>query len=162
VQIAFNVLEQKPWLPNPPGTMPHFIDYWDTDYEYALNPVAAQFGGGTEIWRLMAPGVPRKTNFPREPVAPFDQGAVTGGKLVIKHDGNTRIVEAAIPWTEMPEVLKRIKAGQTVKFSCRVNDNGGAARELATRRSVSKDNGPAFHDSWQTHWANELEFSAGK
>ncbi len=162
VQIAFNVLDQKPWLPNPPGTMPHFIDYWDTDYEYALNPVAAQFGGGTEIWRLMAPGVPRKTNFPREPVAAFDQGAIAGGKLVVRHDGNTRIVEAAIPWAEMPEVLKRIKAGQTVKFSCRVNDNGGPARELATRRSVSKDNGPAFHDSWQTHWANELEFSAGK
>jgi hypothetical protein len=48
------------------------------------------------------------------------------------------------------------------KFSCRVNDNGSPARELATDRSVSKDNGPAFHDSWQTHWANELEFSAGK
>jgi hypothetical protein len=162
VQIAFNVLDQKPWLPNPPGTMPHFIDYWDTDYEYALNPVAAAYGGGTEIWRSLAPGTPRKTDFPREPKAAFDQGPVSGGKLVIKHDGNTRIVEAAIPWTEMPEVWKRMQAGKTVKFSCRVNDNGSPARELATGRSVSKDNGPAFHDAWQTHWANEIEFGVGK
>ena len=161
VQIAFNVVDKKPWLPNPPGAMPHFITYWDTDYEYALNPVAAQFGGGTEIWRLMAPGVPRKSDFPREPKADFDQGPVPG-KLVIRHDGNVRIVEAALPWNEMPEVLKRIRAGETVKFSCRVNDNGSPARELANGRSVSKDNGPAFHDSWQTHWANELEFSAAK
>jgi hypothetical protein len=58
VQIAFNVLQNKPWLPNPPGVMPHFVTYWDTDYEYALNPVAQAFGGGTEIWRLQAPGIP--------------------------------------------------------------------------------------------------------
>jgi hypothetical protein len=124
--------------------------------------VASEYGGGTEIWRLMAPGIPRKSYFPREPKAANDQGPVTDGKLVIKHDGNTRVVEAAIPWTSMPEVLKRIQAGETVKFSCRVNDNGGPAKELATDRSVSKDNSPAFHDSWQTHWANELEFSAEK
>ncbi|HEY4978088.1 MAG TPA: hypothetical protein VII25_02880, partial [Candidatus Acidoferrum sp.] len=56
VQIAFNVLEKKPWLPNPPGTMPKFITYWDTDYEYALNEVAEEYGGGTEVWRLLSPG----------------------------------------------------------------------------------------------------------
>ncbi|HVJ06945.1 MAG TPA: hypothetical protein VM554_01035 [Acidisarcina sp.] len=159
VQIALNVLRDKPWLPNPPGVMPHFITYWDTDYEYALNPVANQYGGGTEIWRLQSPGMPRKHFFPRQPKSPIDGGPVAG-KLVIRRDANTRVVEAAIPWSEMPEVYKQILAGKTVKFTCRVNDNKGPAHELATGRSVSITNSITFHDDWKTHWANEIEFSA--
>ena len=161
VQIAFNVLTQKPLLPHPPGVMPHFITYWDTDYEYALNPVAAQYGGGTEIWRLQAPGIPRKHFFPRQPKSSVD-GGPSAGSLVIRREGDTRIVEAAIPWSEMPEVRKKILAGETVKFTCRVNDNKGEAHELATGRSVSITNSFTFHDDWKTHWANELQFSAEK
>lgn len=161
VQIAFNVLKEKPWLPHPPGVMPRFITYWDTDYEYALNPVASQYGGGTEIWRLQSPGMPRKHFFPRQPKSPIDGGPVSG-KLVIHRDGNTRIVEASIPWGEMPAVHEQIMEGKTVKFTCRVNDNKGPARELATGRSVSITNSITFHDDWKTHWANELEFSAEK
>jgi hypothetical protein len=162
VQIAFNVLEKKPWLPFPPGTMPHFITYWDTDYEYALNNVAPQFGGGTEVWRLLAPGVPVKSFFPRQPSAPIDGGPVKNAQLISRREGNLRIVEAAIPWTEIPEVHRRVMMGGTVKFTCRVNDNKGEARELATGRSVSKENSKTFHDSWQTHWANEIEFGVEK
>ena len=78
----------------------------------------------------------RKHFFPRQPRAPVDGGPVKGdAKLVVK--GN--IVECAIPWSEMPEVKQRLEAGQTVKFSFRVN-NGGTALELAAGRSVSKDN----------------------
>jgi hypothetical protein len=73
-----------------------------------------------------------------------------------------RIIEAAIPWSEMPGVHRKIMARQTVKFSCRINDNKGEARELATGRSVSKENSKTFHDSWQTHWANEVEFGVEK
>ena len=160
VQIAFNVLPTKPWLPNPPGVMPHFIMYWDTDYEYALNPVAKAYGGGTEIWRLQAPGIPRKHFFPRQPKSPIDGGPVPTGELVIRYGNGTRIVEAAIPWSEMPEVYARIRSGKTIKFSCRVSDNKGPAHELATGRSVSITNSITFHDDWKTHWANEIEFSA--
>lgn len=162
VQIAFNVLSEKPWLAHPPGVMPNFITYWDTDYEYALNPVAQKYGGGTEIWRLLAPGMPRKHFFPRQPRSPIDGGPVTDGKLVVRREGNTRIVEAAIPWNEMPEVRARLVAGETVKFTCRVNDNQGPAHELAAGRSVSKANSVTFHDDWQNHWANELEFGVEK
>ena len=162
VQIAFNVLDQKPWLSHPPGVMPRFITYWDTDYEYALNPVAAQYGGGTEIWRLQAPGMPRKHFFPRQPKAPIDGGPVSGGKLVINRTSKERLVEAAIPWSEMPAVWARIESGKTVKFTCRVNDDRAAAHELAAGRSVSKYNSMSFHDDWETHWANELEFGVTK
>jgi len=159
VQIAFNVLPVKPLLPHPPGVMPHFITYWDTDYEFALNTVAPAYGGGTEIWRLQAPGIPRKHSFPRQPHSPIDGGPVDG-KLVTRYDNGTRIVEAAIPWSAMREVYARIQGGETIKFTCRVNDNKGPAHELATGRSVSTTNSFTFHDDWKTHWSNELEFSA--
>jgi hypothetical protein len=162
VQIAFNVEEKKPWLAYPPGTMPHFITYWDTDYEYAFNNVAPEFGGGVEVWRLQAPGMPVKSFFPREPKSAIDGGPVKTAQLISRREGDTRIVEAAIPWTEMPDVQKRVLAGLPVKFTCRVNDNKGEPRELANGRSISKSNAHTFHDSWQTHWANEIEFGVEK
>ena len=166
VQLGFGVipLGQNDCLPNPPGTMPKFMSYKSTDYEYALNQVAAQYGGGTEVWRLSAPGVPRKHYFPRQPKAPIDGGPVQGAALSIRWDGNTRIVECSIPWTEMPEVKKHLDAGQTIRFTFRVNDNAPGAQgyELAGGRSVSKIDNYALHDFWATHWANEVEFAFGK
>ena len=159
VQIAFNVLPAsvKPAYLCPPGTMPGYIAYSDTDYEYALNPVAQKYGGGEEIWRLAVPGMPHKHFYPRQPKSPFD-GPVKKGQLKFRRDGSTRIVEAAIPWSEIPEVKKRLDLGQTIKFSFRVNDNaGGGCMELSRNRSVAKRNG-SFHVDWAEHWANELEF----
>ena len=163
VQIAFNVVpaDQKDWNPCPPGTMPGYIAYSDTDYEYALNPVGEQYGGGVEIWRLTVPGMPRKHFYPRQPKSPLD-GAVKDGKLVIKREANMRIVEAAIPWSELPLVRKAMDQGQTIKFSYRVNDNAGiGCMELSRGRSVAKRNG-SFHADWVEHWANELEFGFKK
>jgi hypothetical protein len=161
VLIAFNVRDKKRLLPNPSGVMPHFIVYEDTDYEYALNPVAPEYGGGTEIWRLQSPGMPRKHFFPRQPASPVDGGPVAG-QLAMRRTDTTRVVEAAIPWSEMPDVRKRISLGETVKFTVRINDNKGNAHELAAGRSVSKYNSFTFHDDWQDHWANELEFGVEK
>ena len=160
VQIAFNVIppEKKDHLQYPPGTMPRFCTYFDTDYEFALNQVGESYGGGTEIFCLQRPGMMRKHFFPRQPRAPEDGGPVKGAaKLVVKGD----ILECAIPWGAMPEVKQRLAAGQTIKFSFRVND-GGNAFELAAGRSVSKDNCFAFHNDWSTHWANEVEFGFEK
>jgi len=163
IQIGFNVIPEsdgqaKGMYPYPPGTMPHYIGFKDTDYEFALNQVAPQYGGGTEIWRLLAPGMPIKTFYPRQNASPFD-GPVTGGKLVITQDGATRITEAAIPWSAIPWVKKRLDAGQTIKFSFRVNDSTGTGYELAHDRSASQENTLSFHNSWVgNHWANELEF----
>ncbi|MDX2066625.1 MAG: PA14 domain-containing protein [Fimbriimonadaceae bacterium] len=161
VLIGFNVLPQsdKPLLPYPRGTFFGYTAYACTDYEYALNPVADAFGGGTEIWRLSAPGVPRKHFYPRQPKSPIDGGAVTDGRLVIRRVATGRIVECFLPWSEIPAVDRARRSGRTIKFSFRVNDNAGPAYELAQGRSVSKENPPAFHDDWATHWANELEFA---
>jgi hypothetical protein len=163
VQIAFNVIppDKKDWYPFPPGTMPGYIGYKDTDYEYALNPVAAQYGGGTEIWRLQHPGMPHKHFYARQPKSPMD-GPVKSGKLVIRRDATTRYVECAIPWSEIPDVKKKLDANQPIKFSFRVNDNAGVGcLELSRGRSVAKHNG-SFEADWVEHWANEVEFGWGK
>lgn len=159
VQLAFNVIppEKKDWYPCPPGTMPGYTGYKDTDYEYALNPVAEKYGGGTEIWRLQYPGMPHKHHYPHSPKSPLD-GPVKDGKLVIRRDANTRFVEAAIPWKEIPTVRQALDEGRPIKFSFRVNDNAGVGcLELSRNRSVAKRNG-SFTVDWGEHWANELEF----
>ena len=163
VQVAFNVLspDQKRTIPFAPGTMPGFVTAETTDYEFALNQVGEAYGGGTEIWKLLVPGMPRKNFYPRQPTSPCD-GPVRDGKLVIRQDGNMRIVEAAIPWSEIPEVQQAQQQGKTVKFSFRVNDDKGVGMELAEDRSVSELNPMAFHAEWVTHWANEIEFGFEK
>jgi len=164
VQIAFNVLpiDQTDWIDFAPGTMPKYQVSKSTDYEYALNQVSAKHGGGTEIWRLLAPGTPRKHFYPRQGKAEKDGGPVENGKLSIVREGNTRIVEMALPWSEIPEVRKQLDANQPIKFSFRVNDNKGQAYELNTGRSVSKANTYSFHDYWSTSWSPETEFVFGK
>lgn len=161
VQLAFNVLppERKEWYPCPPGTMPGYTSSDDTDYEYALNPVAPRYGGGTELWRLQYPGMPHKHHYPHSPKSPLD-GPVRDGKLVICRDATTRFVEAALPWTEMPEVRRAIDERRPIKFSFRVNDNAGVGcLELSRGRSVAKRNGlGSFTVDWVEHWDNALEF----
>lgn len=159
VQLAFNVIpdDKEPWATHPPGTMPRFMCYLDTDYEYALNQVAPEWGGGVEVWRMLVPGMPRKHFYPRQPASPYD-GPVKSARLVLRRDATTRYVELALPWSELPDVWKLVSAGKPIKVDFRVNDNEGASYELAAERSVSKRNFPAFHCDWQPHWANELEF----
>lgn len=164
VQIAFNVLpdSRKAWLMNPPGVPPKWECYPDTDYEYSLHQVAPSHGGGTEVWRLLVPGMPRKHFYPRQPKWPgndrWSEGAVANARLAMTRDGNTRIVELALPWSEIPDVKAKLDAGRPLKLSFRVADNGGQPYELAQNRSISKNNFPAFHPDFNTHWANEIEF----
>ena len=69
------------------------------------------------------------------------------------------MVEAAIPWREIPDVKRLLDARQPLKFSFRVNNgSGGPVLELARERSVSRINSMAFHVDWGEHWANEVEF----
>ena len=165
VLISFNAIAagEDGLLANPPGTTPGYIGYKCTDYEYALNKVDEKHGGGTEIWRLLAPGLNRKHFFPRQPKSALE-GAVTNGKLTITREGSTLIYECAIPWSEIPDVKKKLDMGETIKFSYRVNDGTaiGNCVELAKGRSVSKINARAFHPDWKEHWANEVEFGFKK
>lgn len=164
VLLAFNALPpaEKDWLTHLPGRFPGFIWRQTTDYEYALNQVAAQFGGGTEIWRLLAPGMPYKHFFPRQPRHPLE-GAVTAGQLVVRYDAGWRVVECAIPWSEIPHVKALRDAGGTVKFNFKVNhDSRAAALMLSMHRSAAEGISHSFHPNWIRQWPNELEFGFEK
>lgn len=162
VQIGFNVLsdDEKAYLPFMPGTRPDYGFVPTNDYEYALNPIAPKYGGGTEIWRLAVPGMPEKNFYPHQPKGPFD-GPVKAGKLAVTRDANTRYVECAMPWAEIPHVRRALDRGQTIKFSFRVNDNDGAGMELSKGRSVAR-RGVSFGVPWMEHWTNALEFGFQK
>ncbi len=162
VQIAFNSIpaDRDPVMfDRRPGVPAGFINHRTTDREFALNKVAETFGGGTEIWQLEVPDAPRKHFYPRQPKAAWE-GAVKDGKLLIHSDeNNIRIVEAAIPWTKMPEVKALMDAGKPVKFTFRVNRAGGTPVEFARGRSASYRGGMSFHPDWKPCYANEIEFS---
>jgi hypothetical protein len=105
--------------------------------------------------------MPNKHFYPRQLPSPFD-GPVKNGNLAVTRDGNTRITECAIPWSEIPGVKKRLDAGQTIKFTFRVNDNTGVGcMELTKNRSVARRN-LSFKPDWIEHWANEVEFGFEK
>lgn len=160
VLLAFNALPpaEKDWQTHVPGRFPKFIWYKTTDYEYALNHVAAAYGGGTEIWRLLAPGMPFKHFFPRQPKHALE-GAVRDGRLAVRYEGGWRIVECAIPWAEIPHVQTLRDAGQTVKFNFRVNHSTrGADLMLSMQRSAAEGLSHSFHPNWIRQWPNELEF----
>ena len=59
--------------------MPRFCAYFDTDYEFALNRVGAQYGGGTEIFCLQRPGMVRNIRHF------FQRGEVTEQELRTLH-----------------------------------------------------------------------------
>lgn len=160
IQIAFNVLddEAKPWYPIAPRMFKGYSSYWDSDYVFALNPVAARFGGGTEVWRERAPDLPNKHYFPHAANGP-GEGAVSSARLVVRRVGDELVYEASIPFAEMPEVGEARRRRLPVKFSCRINDNaGGAVSELSYRRSVARRN-LSFKPDWAEHWSNELIFN---
>ncbi|HEV7299848.1 MAG TPA: hypothetical protein VGN72_10820 [Tepidisphaeraceae bacterium] len=160
VLIGFNPIPtgEDGWLAHLPGRPPKLTVYKSTDYEYALNKVADEHGGGTEVWRLEVPGMPRKHFYPRQPAHAKD-GPVSAARLAIAHDGGTRYVEAAIPWAEIPHVRERMQRSEPLKFSFRVNnDAGGPDMELSMRRSIAEGMSRSFHPDWATHWPNELEF----
>ena len=160
VQIGFNALDDdhKPWYPYPAGTFKGFADFWSTDYEYAFNRVAPEFGGGNEVVRLRHPEQGNKHHYPRQPRTAMD-GPVQGAELAIRHENGMRIVEARIPWAEIPAVKALRDAGKPLKFSFRVNDGAGVGcLELAKDRSVSRESSYSFKVDWNKHWANEVAF----
>ncbi len=108
-------------------------------------------------WRTWLPGMTYKHFYPRQP-KPEGEGPAEG-KLEVRYEPGTRIVECAIPWSEIPHVKKLRDAGQPVKFSFRVNhQTPGPVMELPHGRSAAEGLSPSFHPNWSPHWPNELEF----
>ena len=99
-----------------------------------------------EVWRLMAPGVPRHNYYPYSRRWARDQGLVGAAQLVVKREGASWRYEAAIPWSELTEV--KPKVGREVRFSFYALNNGKRAAAWAQDRSASGRRTQILHPTW--------------
>ena len=129
----------------------------DTDYEYALY---ACRGGGSELWCLMSPGMPREHYYPRQPQAAIHPGVVAGGLHLVKSEGAVTIYEAAIPWTALNQWHP--KAGTTFGFTFVVNNGNGPAMIFGANASATKLNGLTLHPYWQPSPSCTIRWGLGK
>ena len=78
---------------------------------------------------------------------------------MVRHEDGLRIVECALPWSEIPEVKKRLDTGRTVKVNFRVNHNTRSPDlTLSMNRSAAEGISHSFHPNWIRQFPNELEF----
>ncbi len=123
----------------------------DTDYEFSAYQCT---DGKSELWRILAPGMPRSHHYPRQPRAKFDQGPVKGGQHAVKREGKVTTYELAIPWSEfvVPPSGRRawLGLGWTVGFTFRVNNNEKPDIVYGADKSATKSNGLTLHPYWES------------
>jgi hypothetical protein len=88
-----------------------------------------------QVWRRLAPGVPRHRYYEFSPRHQKDQGIVHTAKLSILRDGDVVRYEAAIPWSELELVAPEID--KEVNFAYFVWDRGDLALNWAKGRSIA-------------------------
>ena len=116
----------------------------DTDYEYSLYLCS---DGKSELWRQLAPGVPRIHDFPRQPRGKVTTGPVPKAIHAAKRDGATYVYEAAIPQTELTKL--KLAAGTTFGFAFKVGNSAGPNAESGHDKAVTKINGLTLHPYWE-------------
>jgi len=116
----------------------------DTDYEYSLYLCA---GGKSELWRQLAPGVPRIHDFPRQPRGQRTTGPVPGAKHVVRLEGSTYIYELAIPREELADL--KLRPGTTFGLMLRAGNNKGPHVDYGLDKAVTKINGLTLHPYWE-------------
>ncbi|HEY3324198.1 MAG TPA: hypothetical protein VGP72_27350 [Planctomycetota bacterium] len=121
-----------------------FHGYPDSDYEYSVYPFA---GGNCEMWRHLAPGVPRINDFPRQVRGKVTTGLVPGSKCVLKVDGKTLIYEVAIPKSELSTL--KLAAGTTVGLMLRAATSKGVNADYGNDKAVTRINGLTLHPYWE-------------
>lgn len=152
LQLGFDLLPDYYFRMKPnTDKVPHgFHAMPDTDFEFSAYQCA---DGGSELWRILAPGIPRGHYYPRQPRAKHDQGPVQGAQHVVRREGKVTTYELAIPWTEFvvrpSGGLVRPKPGETFGFTFRVNNNTKPDILYGGDKSVVKTNGLALHPYWE-------------
>lgn len=129
----------------------------DTDYEYSLYWVNDNRSGSAELWRYLAPGVPRINDWPRQVRGKVTTGTVSGAKVGVRRDGNVYSYEAAIPRTELPDL--KLKAGTEFGFTFLAGNSKGANAYYGALKAPTKNNALTLHPYWEnspsasTRWA---------
>jgi hypothetical protein len=146
VQLAFDVRDD--WHDLTPNTdrLPYgFSAVPDTDYEYAAYLCA---DGQGELWRLLAPGVPRMHGYPHQPkpAAGTPSIGAVAAPVVIRQEGTVRLYELAIPRTELPDL--HFIAGTSFGFTYIIGNNSGPSIYFGEAKAATKGNGLTMHPYW--------------
>lgn len=147
LQIAFDVTpgwhDMKPVTNVPLG----FHAFPDTDYEYSVYFVDDGQNGNSEVWRHLAPGVPRIHDFPHQVRSARTTGDVAGAKSVVRRDANGYVYEAAIPRSELADL--KLQSGTQFGFSFEFGNSGGPQALYGESKAVTKNNGLTLHPYWE-------------
>jgi hypothetical protein len=147
LQIAFDVTEGWHDMDGDEDRVPYgFHTVPDTDYEFSLYGCE---GGKSELWRHLAPGVPRIGDFPRQPRGENTTGVVKEAKHVAKREGNTYRYEVAIPKSALVDL--KFQAGTDFGFLFKIGNGEGASVEYGTDKAVTKSNSLSLHPYWNPH-----------
>jgi hypothetical protein len=145
LHVAFDVTDDWHDLEADTDKVPYgFHAVPDSDYEYALYPCT---GDKSELWRLSAPGVPRRHDFPRTGKPERGTGTVTGSKHVVKREGNVLVYEMAIPHEEIANL--KFGAGTTLGLMVRAGNSEGPNVDYALDKAVAKMNGLTLKPYWE-------------
>ena len=147
LQLAFDTTPG--WHDLTPDTRvpQEFHAYPDTDYEYALFWVNDGQDGGGELWRELAPGVPRIHDWPHQPKGERTTGDVPGAKTFVKRTATGYIYEAAIPRAELAEL--KLAAGTEFGFTFKIGNSKGTAAAYGEDKAITKHNGLTMHPYWE-------------
>ncbi len=147
LQVGFDVTDDWHGMDNDADRVPYgFHAVPDTDYEFSLYGCE---GGKSELWRHLAPGVPRMHDFPRQPRGKTTTGIVKEARHVVKRNGNVYTYEAAIPKSTVADL--KLGAGTDFGFTFKIGNSEGANAEYGKDKAVTKNNGLSLHPYWEPH-----------
>jgi hypothetical protein len=145
VQIGLDVTDDWHDLKADTDRVPYgFHAVPDTDYEYSLYWCT---GDQAELWRHLAPGVPRINDWPHQPRGQRTTGPVPAAKQVAKRIGNTYIYEAAIPKAELDRL--KLQPGTTFGLAIKIGNGDGPSIVYAADKAATKLNGLTLHPYWE-------------
>ena len=146
-QVAFDTSDGWHGLKPDTDKVPYgFHNVPDTDYEYS---VYLCNDGKPELWRQLAPGVPRMHDFPRQPQGKLTTGPVPDAKVLRQTRRSHLHLRDGHPRGEIKEL--KLAPGTTFGFTFRIGDGDGPAIEYGTDKAVTKVNGLTLHPYWERH-----------
>jgi hypothetical protein len=147
LQLGFDVTEGWHDMDGDADRVPYgFHAVPDTDYEFSLYGCE---GGGSELWRHLAPGLPRIHDFPRQPRGENTTGVVKDARHIVKRDGRIYVYEAAIPRSALSDL--KLQAGSNFGFIFKIGNGDGVNVESGTDKAVTKTNSLSLHPYWNPH-----------
>lgn len=147
LQLAFDVKPGLHDLQQVTEVSKNFHAVPDTDYEYSLYWVDDGKNGGGELWRHLAPGVPRVDDWPHQTKSKNCTGVVPGAKQVVIRNTNGYVYEVAIPRSELAEL--KYAAGTEFGFTFAVGNSKGANAYYGGDKAATKNNGLTLHPYWE-------------